>query len=85
MTTYLEPAAHTAHQGPATTLAARHRISLDVVTILAFFAALIAAAILIAIVTDVGAAGFVVALAIWLFAIWRAHEEHNKHGPRARW
>ena len=28
------------------------------------------------------AAFFLVVLAIWLFAIWRAHEEHNKHRPR---
>ena len=30
---------------------------------------------------DVIAAGFLIALAIWLFAIWRSHNERIKHLP----
>jgi hypothetical protein len=30
---------------------------------------------------EVLAAGFLVALAIWFFAIWRSYEERRRHGP----
>jgi hypothetical protein len=31
---------------------------------------------------EILAAGFFVALAIWLFAIWRSYEERRRHPPR---
>jgi preprotein translocase subunit YajC len=33
---------------------------------------------------EVVAIAFLVAMAIWFFAIWRSRQEHMKHPPRGR-